>query len=291
MVPRLSMFLASYLPSSEAWSSYDRFDRPKSQQSRNIEKVCQGRADRRKNFRVEWRYCAHAGSIHQLPDMIRLAQSIGVDRIQVMNFVPYVASQKYNALFYHRSLANQYFTESRRVAAELNFDINIPSNFDVGHFSHNKSPLLQIATSLSSPQQALPSSEILHPLSANESLTLVHCYRPWQVCVVNELGEVRPSDVYWRSMGNLHADSFASIWNNGKYRRLRASVNTRPDSICRSCRLPQFDSEENRAAMQLIPSAKQLLRGAATSLLTRPQVTFVGVMDPEHDPTELRREL
>jgi MoaA/NifB/PqqE/SkfB family radical SAM enzyme len=223
--------------------------------------------------------------------MIRLARSIGVDRIQVMNFVPFVASQKYNALFYHRSLANHYFTESRRVAAELNFDINIPANFDAGNFSHGRNPLVQIATSDTPPPKALRAGEVPQPLGTNDSPALVHCYRPWQVCVVNELGDVRPSDVYWRSMGNLHTNSFASIWNNWKYRRLRASVNTKPDSICRSCRLPQFDSEENRAAMQLVPSVKQLLRGSAKSLLTRPNVTFVGVMDPEHDPTEPRHEL
>ena len=56
---------------------------------KNVEKICQGRADHKKNFTVEWRYCAHSGSIHQLPDMIRLARSVGVNRIQVMNLVAY----------------------------------------------------------------------------------------------------------------------------------------------------------------------------------------------------------
>jgi MoaA/NifB/PqqE/SkfB family radical SAM enzyme len=251
---------------------------------RNVEKVCQGRADRSQNFRIEWRYCAHAGSIHQLPDMIRLAQSVGVDRIQVMNFVPFVASQKYNSLFYHRSLANQYFTESRKVAAELNFDINIPPNFDGGDFS--KSTLLQIEGSGKNQPDALTQDNSLQPPSRSDSLALVSCYRPWQTCVVNELGDVRPSDVYWRSMGNLRANSFASIWNGWRYRRLRATVNTKPDRICHSCRLAQFDHEENRAAMQLAPGVKQLLKRSATSLLARPKVTFVGIMDQEFDPTQ-----
>jgi hypothetical protein len=106
--------------------------------------------------------------------------------------------------------------------------------------------------------------------------------------VVNELGEVRPSDVYWRSMGDLSTTSFASIWNGWKYRHLRASVNTKPGSICKSCRLPQFDSEENRAALQLVPSIKQQLTSAARSLLARrPQVTFAGIMDKEFAPTDL----
>jgi MoaA/NifB/PqqE/SkfB family radical SAM enzyme len=250
---------------------------------RNVEKVCQGRADRSKNFRVEWRYCAHADNIHQLPNMIRLAKSVGIDRIQMMSFVPYVVSQKYKSLFYHRSLANQYLTESRRVAAELDFDIDIPPDFDVGDFG--KGPLLQAQGASQTPAGALTPANGRGPQSNSDALAMVHCYRPWQTCVVNELGDVRPSNVYWRSMGNLRVNSFASIWNGWKYQHLRASVNTKPDRICHSCRMPQFDSEENRVAMQLAPGVKQLLTGSAKSLLARPKVTFVGIMDKEFDPT------
>jgi MoaA/NifB/PqqE/SkfB family radical SAM enzyme len=251
---------------------------------KNVAKVCQGRADRHKHFRVEWRYCAHAGSIHQLPDMIRLARDVGVDRIQVMNLVPYVPSQKYKSLFYHRSLANQYFAEGRRVAAALHFDINIPPDFDLGDFGKN--PLLQIQE-LSKDSTPVPGPDDgCQPLSS-DALTMVNCYRPWQSCVVDELGNVRPSSVYWRTMGNLQTSSFTSIWNGAKYRRLRATVNTRPDRICHSCRMPQFDSEENRAAMQLAPSVKQLLKDSTTSLLVaKPKVTFVGFMDKEFAPQD-----
>jgi MoaA/NifB/PqqE/SkfB family radical SAM enzyme len=256
---------------------------------KNVEKVCQGRSDRGKNFRVEWRYCAHADSIHQLPEMIRLARSVGVNRIQVMNLVPYVASQKYKSLFYHRSLANQYFQEARSVAAELNFDINIPSDFDVGDFRKNS--LLHIeSTSQNSGFSPTPTG-VPHPSSASESLEMVNCYRPWQSCVVDELGNVRPSSVYWKPMGNLREAGFASIWNGWKYRHLRGSVNTKPDRICHSCRMPQFDSEQNRAAVQLVPSVKQLLAGSAKSLLAVPKVTFVGIMDKQFDPGMTTRPL
>src|SRR4030095_9048283 len=81
--------------------------------------------------------CAR-GSIHQLPDMIRLDKNWGVDRIKVMNLVTYVKSQKYNSLSYHRSLANHYFTESRKIAEELNFDIEIPPNFNTGAFPNSR---------------------------------------------------------------------------------------------------------------------------------------------------------
>jgi len=251
---------------------------------KNVEKVCQGRADRSKTFRVEWRYCAHADSIHQLPEMIRLAKSVGVDRIQVMNLVPYVESQKYKALTYHRSLANQYFAAGRAVATELNFDINIPPSFNTGAFRHT-SPL-QIRP-LGSAAAADPTSA----LSAGEAQTLDHadlemvnCYRPWQSCAVNELGDVRPCCVYWKPMGNIRKDGFQSVWNGWAYRRLRATVNVKSDSICHSCRLPQFDSEHNRASMQLAPSMKQLLKASATSLFNKPRVRFAGVLDRDFEP-------
>jgi MoaA/NifB/PqqE/SkfB family radical SAM enzyme len=250
---------------------------------RNVEKVCQGRADRGKDFKVEWRYCAHADSIHQLPEMIRLAKSIGVDRIQMMNLIPYVDSQKYKGLFYHRSLANQFFAEGRKVAAELNFDINIPPDFSVGDFGKGRLSQLQGTGKAPSGSPALGSG----PCSPNgsDSLSMLNCYRPWQTCVVNELGDVKPSHMYWRFVGNLRTSGFASIWNSWKYQRLRASVNTKPDRICHTCRMPLFDSEENAAAVQFVPSFKQLLRGSAKSLLARPKIAFDGIMDPEFDPT------
>jgi MoaA/NifB/PqqE/SkfB family radical SAM enzyme len=249
---------------------------------KNVEKVCQGRADHGKGFRVEWRYCAHAGSIHQLPDMIRLAASIGVDRIQVMNLVAYDTLQKYSSLSYHRSLANHWFAESRKVAIELNVDVNIPPDFKTGEFPKNIR-----FRSLGNGQPVSGSDNERALSNMSDDLSFVRCYRPWQMCVVNELGEVTPSDIYWRSMGNLQASPFESVWNGWKYRHLRARINNMPDSICRACRLPEFDSEENRASMQLVPSVKQLLVGSAKSLLKKgSKPTFEGVMDEEFDPND-----
>ena len=120
---------------------------------------------------------------------------------------------------------------------------------------------------------------------SRDASALVNCYRPWQTCVVDELGKVTPSDIYWRSMGNLQRTSFAAVWNGWRYRRLRRQINTKPDSICRACRLPQFDSEENRAFSQNTPSFKQLIKSSANALLEKPQrPQFAGIMDEEFDP-------
>jgi hypothetical protein len=149
-----------------------------------------------------------------------------------------------------------------------------------------KSTLFQIPGASPSASGSPAPDTTPSPLGSSDAVSMVNCYRPWQTCVVNELGDVRPSHVYWKSLGNLRTTSFASIWNNWQYQRLWASVNTRPDRICHSCRMPQFDSEENGAAMQLMPSLKQLVKGSAKSLFVRRNIAFDGVMDTEIDPKQ-----
>lgn len=223
----------------------------------NVEKICLARADRDRRFRIEWRFCAHADNIHQLPAMIRLAKSIGVDRIQVMNLVPYVPEQKFKNLFYHRGAANHYFAEARKVAAELNFDVNIPEEFDVGTF---ETKVVQIGG-------AVPK-----PTVQTHQISMSKCYYPWQTCSINELGNVKPCCVHWHSMGSLERSSFDTIWNGARYRKLRASVNTKPDSICFNCRMPRFDSEQNISASQLASGLRELVQGAMT--ITRKRIDF-----------------
>lgn len=236
---------------------------------KHVEKVIRGRADRGKDFRIEWRFCAHADNIHQLPAMIRLAKSIGVDKIQVMNLVPYVADQKFKNLYYHRSLANQCFAEARKVAEELDFHINVPPDFNNGAWEC-KSNLVQLG--------GLNGK----PLVQTSELEMINCYYPWQACAINETGTVRPCCIYWRDVGDISKTSFAAVWNGRKYRKLRAGVNRKPDAICHSCRMPRFDSDQNTSASQLMPSLRQVLRNALT--IKREKITFAGVMNEEFDP-------
>jgi MoaA/NifB/PqqE/SkfB family radical SAM enzyme len=239
---------------------------------KHVEKVCQGRADRGKTFRVEWRYCAHADNIHQLPDMIRLAKTIGVDRIQVMNLSPYVSTQKFKMLYYHRSVANKYFVEGRKLAQELGVDVNVPPDFDTGTFDNQ---LIQIG-GVGTVSPADP-----------DGFEMVNCYHPWQTCSINELGDVKPCCVYWKKMGSLRRGPFDSVWNGWRYRRLRSSVNVpRPNSICYSCRLPRFENEESTSFSQTtMPGVRDSLRRLLKAR-RRPPVRYSGVLYKEFDPSE-----
>jgi MoaA/NifB/PqqE/SkfB family radical SAM enzyme len=236
---------------------------------KNIERICQARSDKGRDFRVEWRYCTHADNVHQLPEMIRFAKSIGVDRIQVMNLVPYVPEQKYKNLFYHRMTANHFFDEARKVAEELDFDIEIPQDFATGTF---EAGLVEIG------------KPARRPFVRKESVTMASCFLPWQACSINELGNVKPCCVYWKSMGNLENQTFDAVWNGRRYRNLRASVNTRPDHICYTCRLPRFDSEKSKSLNQLAPGLKDVFKQLTT--IEQRSYQFEGVFGGSQDPRE-----
>lgn len=244
----------------------------------NVEKLVQGKRDRGKTFRVEWRYCAHADSIHQLPDMIRTAKEIGIDRIQVMTLVPYVRSQKFKNLSYHRSLANRYFREGRALAHDLGIETNIPDDFNIGDFSSSLIKLqhkseVEAVNGHAGPRELDP-----------YTIPMVECFKPWQACSINELGNVKPCCVYWRSMGDLSTHGFDQVWNGAKYRRLRRSINTKPDAICHGCRMPLFDSEDGKVANELRPGYREILASVKESLLHRKKVAFGGVLDAHLDP-------
>jgi MoaA/NifB/PqqE/SkfB family radical SAM enzyme len=234
---------------------------------RNVERVCQARAGRGRTFRVEWRYCAHAGNIHQLPAMIRLASRVGVDRIQVMDLIPFQRGQEFQKLYYHRSLANECFAQARVLARELGVEVNVPPDFAVGSF--------EPATGPGAP--GLP-----RPRVATVVSSLPRCYRPWQCCAVNELGQVRPDAVYWRRAGSLTTEPFEAIWNGRLYRRLRRTVNRRPDGICTACRMPAFDSDRNASAAQALPGARERLQHLLTLRRRAYAFTEVPLQSLEH---------
>ena len=211
---------------------------------KHVEQVCQGRAARGKTFRIEWRFCAHAENIHQLPAMIQLAHELGVDRIQVMNLVPYLAEQQFKKLYYHRSLANHYFTAARELATALHVEVNVPPDFATGTFP--------------APRAQDPASRRGAPIT-RRALPCLAALNPGRCAPSTSWASSRPMPVYWRPAGNLTQERFAAIWNGRLYRRLRRAVNSKPDSICISCRMPNFDSDQNRSASQERPGRRELL--------------------------------
>jgi MoaA/NifB/PqqE/SkfB family radical SAM enzyme len=239
----------------------------------NIRKLVQAKRDAGKSdLRVEWRYCATADSIRQLPEMIKVGKELGINRIQIMPLVPYLPEQKYKNLAYHRSLANEVFATARAVARDLDMAINIPTDYSSGVFDPR---LLKIQTKAEVEARAGSPAETVH---------MVNCYKPWQTCSINELGSVKACGIYWRPAGSLADHSFERVWNGRSYRTMRESINCRPDSICYDCRLSSYEVDSGRVAAELRPSAKQTILQLSRSLMHKQSIKFEGLIDGVEDP-------
>lgn len=206
----------------------------------NVTDVINKREQTQANFKVEWRFCVHSDNVKQLPEIIQIAKSAGVDRIQVMPFFPYLKSQKFKQIFYHRSVANETFKVAREIAKSLNFSINVPPDLYTGTFDQTEQ---QNDTTI-------------------KAFTLKKCDYPWSTITIDEKGMVKPCHIIWKPFGKIsnHINSIDKIWNNRKYQLLRYSVNSSPTDICTHCRLSAYDNEKSYANQSLNMGRKELLR-------------------------------
>jgi len=163
-----------------------------------------------KELRLEFRFAVHCENIKQLPKLIEFSKEIGINRIQVMLLRGDVKSQKFKTLYYHRSLANEYFEKAEEKAKELNFDISLPGKFSTGTFEKAKKYKPEINTK--------------------------PCYNPWNTVSIDELGNVTPCCAHYEIVGNLKEQPFYDIWNSELFQNLRKTVNTDPDECCFYCK-------------------------------------------------------
>ena len=86
------------------------------------------------------------------------------------------------------------------------------------------------------------------------------CYFPWFTSWIDAEGTVRPCPIIpWQRdvahMGNIFQEPFKKIWNNNKYRELRAALarGERPTEPCRTC-IPQGLSNIFHIGTKLLPN-------------------------------------
>jgi len=175
--------------------------------------------------KVNLGFTAMSDNIKEIPQLLRTATQLGVDRVTVTHFVPWEESQRQKSLVYHKELANQMFRKADELARELNLLVDLPMPFrtdegrEPGSQSEDKS-----------------------------SVAFAPCYHPWNSVSINEKGDVMPCCATSIVMGNLEKSSFPEIWNNGKYRKLRKTVNSdAPLLFCRYCGLRGIEVGSSKA--------------------------------------------
>ena len=154
-------------------------------------------------------------NIEELPDIMHLAESIGVDRVKGYHLYVFEKELVDQSLMYHQQLANEKIREAQRLGHQLEIKTEFPSLF------------------------ALEGDETV-------SSTRIICKRLWEEVWIDHNGDVTPCCVPNRPvMGNLYNDSFSAIWNGPEYQRFREGMQgDNQVAFCQNCSL-LFEFEPN----------------------------------------------
>jgi radical SAM protein with 4Fe4S-binding SPASM domain len=184
--------------------------------------------DARRRCRVIFSFTAFAENVDELPGLVRLAADLDVDAITVTHYMPTLEEQRYQSLFYHQSTANRIFDEARRLAAELNVEIELPPPYRVESLSQ--------AACLKPAARKRLGRPVQEPAHADGDTRPPPCAHPWTSVSIDENGQVFPCCQSNLLLGDLRKSSFAEIWNGKRYQRLRKTVNSaQPLADCRRC--------------------------------------------------------
>ncbi len=154
-------------------------------------------------------------NIAELPDFIRLAGKLGVDKVVVQDLILLDESLRSHTLTPYAELAKSFFLVALKSAREVGIHL-LP--FVPVYFLPTDSESFQEDGKLDS------------------RISAQTCLDPWIYFRVSSEGEIKTCCYSDQIMGNLYKESLTDIWNGEKYRYFRRKVNT-PDlpEDCRKC--------------------------------------------------------
>jgi radical SAM protein with 4Fe4S-binding SPASM domain len=168
-------------------------------------------------------------NIRELPALVRLAHQMEVESIAAVHMVPLaiaVANPKEESLQWDKDLCNRMLDEARALAERYHIHITLPDRFGV---PEDASPLIQVGTRQRDlcflpPQPMAPAQP--------------SCLFPWHFVGLDSDGNLMPCGCWHNQapLGNVLKESFASIWNNEGYRKLRFEhVHGTLRPVCQTC--------------------------------------------------------
>jgi MoaA/NifB/PqqE/SkfB family radical SAM enzyme len=129
-------------------------------------------------------------NIEDLPNFVRLAADLGVDKVVCYYNYIYLPTQKYLSCFFKQELTNRMLDEAEALANRLKVKIDLPPRF-----SQKEYPVLSV------------------------------CREPWSQVMFNLEGHILPCDASEDCNEKLEeARQFCDIWNSGYYLDLRQSL-------------------------------------------------------------------
>jgi len=168
-------------------------------------------------------------NIRELPAIVRLAHEMQVESIAAVHMVPLaiaVADSKEESLQWDKDLCNRMLDEARALAERYHIHITLPDRFAV---AEDPGPLIQVGTRQRD-LRFLPSQP--------KAPAQPSCLFPWHFVGLDSDGNLMPCG-WWHHqppLGNVLRESFAAIWNNQEYRKLRSEhVHGPLRDVCQTC--------------------------------------------------------
>lgn len=152
------------------------------------------------NIEVRLIFVATTLNIEDLPDFIRLASKLKVDRaICYYNYI-YIPTQKYLSCFFKKDLTNKILLESEELAKRLGVKADFPPKFDLKSYP-----------------------------------TIGICREAWSQIMFTSGGHVLPCDASEDCNESLENKDLMDIWNGAYYQSLRKSLIEKSASCFKYC--------------------------------------------------------
>lgn len=141
-------------------------------------------------------------NLHDLPDFIRLASRLEVDRVTCNYLTIFSPEQVKMSCYFQKDLTNSVFDESQELAEKLGITLVLPPRFNQAKHADDKQ----------------------------------FCRDPWEFFYVETQGSVVPCCYAGDHIGYLNKDDFNNIWNAEGYISLRKGlIEDNPHEWCRFC--------------------------------------------------------
>ncbi len=225
----------------------------------NLEKINHLKLSKKSKYpKIVFNYVLMKLNFSYLKDFVDFAGSLGIREINCAEFrVPYnyqkdllpVGSRGLPADFdladqhidYHSPEVKKELIETVKYASDQGIFLNVPYKFDVngaGKLMRRKKQVAHLWEKSSLMTFRAKMAFGINYLKKYPTYRKVSCSFPWRQMILTATGEVLPCCTWSGapSMGSIHEEPLAKIWNNEKYLRVRDGIrNGNYPEACKQC--------------------------------------------------------
>lgn len=174
-------------------------------------------------------------NLHELRDIVALADRYGVDTATFSDLIPHALDPDFTeeVPVAHPHLIREHAPAAVALAHERKLNIEMPSYYadhlpkDAGTIRCSDGPL---------PHQDSSRKDIIY--ADKQFIFPKRCHMPWTHANFLVDGTVSTCCITSYSLGNLRESSFDAIWNGARYQAARRTIHTdNPPRACRHCNL------------------------------------------------------